>query len=627
MLAKKNHDDSSSQSTLPTQPAHNAHQCAPTANFCFDKFPGITDSNLFGLNCLPAGNGDQSMGNSQFSASALYQSPHSVNRGVFAPMIVPPATSQVFSGHPSGQPSLLIQTTSSTPKRSSSEAGLDSTPLRQRKKEPYIPSYMDPTKGPEPCVVCGDNATGFHYRAMTCEGCKGFFRRSVQKKLKYTCKFNGQCFVGNKQNRNSCQKCRFDRCLKAGMATELVLDDDKRLAKRRLIEANRARRQAEASASEAKAVANVGSPRTSTISTTAATSNACSLAAQYVPSPPPLHPIPPRLAPVPLPNPAHQLVKNEATYIFSPVVASPHPTPSPIPPYASLSFHVGAQPQACQKPYCFMPWQNPLTSQQLSIPSSSQTIPLSESQVSTTNSFSVSCHEESGGNTETTQSQTAPIAHFNHETATDFDHLDSLDQMHLLRCATVDILMLRAAHTLSLILRRKCGGKVMENGGLFTVPEVQSKAYPRISTSSDPFSSAIRFIAIKLYQLQVDDVEVAILAASLIANPYRLGLSDASRVSTLRNVLEDILGVYATRRRSTKQLEGTSESLKEQMLGIILQFRWMTFEDVQLLIYTQHISVNNLLQYIAEFVAADDEEEKVEEDTKSGDCSRDISRV
>ncbi|VDD77905.1 unnamed protein product [Mesocestoides corti] len=85
---------------------------------------------------------------------------------------------------------------------------------------------MDPTKGPEPCVVCGDNATGFHYRAMTCEGCKGFFRRSVQKKLKYTCKFNGQCFVGNKQNRNSCQKCRFDRCLKAGMATECKLSID-----------------------------------------------------------------------------------------------------------------------------------------------------------------------------------------------------------------------------------------------------------------------------------------------------------------------------------------------------------------------------------------------------------------
>ncbi|CAH8867375.1 unnamed protein product [Trichobilharzia szidati] len=116
---------------------------------------------------------------------------------------------------------------------------------RQRKKDPYIPSYMDPANGPEPCVVCGDNATGFHYRAMTCEGCKGFFRRSVQKKLVYTCKFNGRCSVSDKQNRNSCQKCRFDRCIKGGMAKDLVLDEEKRLAKRRLIEANRARKRAE----------------------------------------------------------------------------------------------------------------------------------------------------------------------------------------------------------------------------------------------------------------------------------------------------------------------------------------------------------------------------------------------
>lgn len=37
---------------------------------------------------------------------------------------------------------------------------------------PYIPSYMDLANGPEPCVVCGDAATGYHYRCMTCEGCK-----------------------------------------------------------------------------------------------------------------------------------------------------------------------------------------------------------------------------------------------------------------------------------------------------------------------------------------------------------------------------------------------------------------------------------------------------------------------
>ncbi|KAG7280827.1 hypothetical protein CRUP_010809 [Coryphaenoides rupestris] len=28
---------------------------------------------------------------------------------------------------------------------------------------------------PRICGVCGDKATGFHFNAMTCEGCKGFF--------------------------------------------------------------------------------------------------------------------------------------------------------------------------------------------------------------------------------------------------------------------------------------------------------------------------------------------------------------------------------------------------------------------------------------------------------------------
>ncbi|CAH8652360.1 unnamed protein product [Dicrocoelium dendriticum] len=143
----------------------------------------------------------------------------------------------------------------SNPDASLSSSSAPSTPVkhqqhvaansRPRKKEPYVPSYMN-SSGPDLCVVCGDSATGLHYRAMTCEGCKGFFRRSVQKKLNYVCKAQGNCAVSDKRNRNTCQSCRFDRCLSGGMAKELVLDEDKRIAKRRLIEANRARKRAEA---------------------------------------------------------------------------------------------------------------------------------------------------------------------------------------------------------------------------------------------------------------------------------------------------------------------------------------------------------------------------------------------
>ncbi|VDD82365.1 unnamed protein product, partial [Mesocestoides corti] len=75
---------------------------------------------------------------------------------------------------------------------------------------PHIPSYLNPSNGPVPCVVCGDNATGFHYRAMICNGCMAFFRRLVQNKHQYTCLFNGQCSVDGKQNRNRCKKCRLE---------------------------------------------------------------------------------------------------------------------------------------------------------------------------------------------------------------------------------------------------------------------------------------------------------------------------------------------------------------------------------------------------------------------------------
>ncbi|XP_057201495.1 thyroid hormone receptor alpha-A isoform X4 [Triplophysa rosa] len=107
----------------------------------------------------------------------------------------------------------------------------------------YVPSYLDKD---EPCVVCGDKATGYHYRCITCEGCKGFFRRSIQKNLNpsYSCKYDGCCII-DKITRNQCQLCRFKKCISVGMAMDLVLDDSKRVAKRRLIEENRERRKKE----------------------------------------------------------------------------------------------------------------------------------------------------------------------------------------------------------------------------------------------------------------------------------------------------------------------------------------------------------------------------------------------
>ncbi|XP_071842116.1 steroid hormone receptor ERR2-like [Apostichopus japonicus] len=75
------------------------------------------------------------------------------------------------------------------------------------------------------CLVCSDRATGCHYSVMTCEGCKGFFKRTVQKQLSYTCRGGTQeCHI-NKQNRNNCQFCRFQKCLQVGMKTDAVRED------------------------------------------------------------------------------------------------------------------------------------------------------------------------------------------------------------------------------------------------------------------------------------------------------------------------------------------------------------------------------------------------------------------
>ncbi|KAE8581161.1 hypothetical protein XENTR_v10024685 [Xenopus tropicalis] len=69
------------------------------------------------------------------------------------------------------------------------------------------------------CAVCGDNAACQHYGVRTCEGCKGFFKRTVQKNAKYVCLANKNCPV-DKRRRNRCQYCRFQKCLVVGMVKE-----------------------------------------------------------------------------------------------------------------------------------------------------------------------------------------------------------------------------------------------------------------------------------------------------------------------------------------------------------------------------------------------------------------------
>uniref|UniRef100_A0A3B4BIK6 Peroxisome proliferator-activated receptor alpha n=1 Tax=Periophthalmus magnuspinnatus TaxID=409849 RepID=A0A3B4BIK6_9GOBI len=80
-------------------------------------------------------------------------------------------------------------------------------------EESSVPLSLD-------CRVCSDKASGFHYGVHACEGCKGFFRRTIRLKLEYDkCELN--CKI-QKKNRNKCQFCRFNKCLSVGMSHNAI---------------------------------------------------------------------------------------------------------------------------------------------------------------------------------------------------------------------------------------------------------------------------------------------------------------------------------------------------------------------------------------------------------------------
>lgn len=78
------------------------------------------------------------------------------------------------------------------------------------------------------CSICGDKASGKHYGVYSCEGCKGFFKRTVRKDLKYSCREDRNCII-DKRQRNRCQYCRYQKCLNCGMKREAVQEERQRV--------------------------------------------------------------------------------------------------------------------------------------------------------------------------------------------------------------------------------------------------------------------------------------------------------------------------------------------------------------------------------------------------------------
>ncbi|XP_076221637.1 retinoid X receptor ultraspiracle isoform X5 [Nomia melanderi] len=108
---------------------------------------------------------------------------------------------------------------------------LSTSPSGQNKTvAPYPPNH--PLSGSKHlCSICGDRASGKHYGVYSCEGCKGFFKRTVRKDLSYACREEKSCII-DKRQRNRCQYCRYQKCLAMGMKREAVQEERQRTKER-----------------------------------------------------------------------------------------------------------------------------------------------------------------------------------------------------------------------------------------------------------------------------------------------------------------------------------------------------------------------------------------------------------
>ncbi|MGH0173176.1 UNVERIFIED_CONTAM: hypothetical protein FKN15_064983 [Acipenser sinensis] len=102
-----------------------------------------------------------------------------------------------------------------------------SPPQYSDKSFPYTKLHEDPLNSTlsVECRVCADKASGFHYGVHACEGCKGFFRRTIRLKLVYDrCDLN--CRIHKKSRNKSIRFGRMPQAEKEKLLAEISSDID-----------------------------------------------------------------------------------------------------------------------------------------------------------------------------------------------------------------------------------------------------------------------------------------------------------------------------------------------------------------------------------------------------------------
>ncbi|KAK2856194.1 hypothetical protein Q5P01_004929 [Channa striata] len=159
----------------------------------------------------------------------------SLGSGSTSPLVFVPSSARLSPFmHPSSQHYLE---TTSTPVYKSSPQPVSREEQCGTSDKPYGvgesgaaagPGSFEVAKETRFCAVCSDYASGYHYGVWSCEGCKAFFKRSIQGHNDYMCPATNQCTI-DRNRRKSCQACRLRKCYEVGMMKGGVRKDRNRV--------------------------------------------------------------------------------------------------------------------------------------------------------------------------------------------------------------------------------------------------------------------------------------------------------------------------------------------------------------------------------------------------------------